>query len=247
MLQKNLCADLLKMKWLPVTLAHILIPVIISGIFLSYYSFSAWSDQTKVVAFYQAVGAGFPVLIGIFTAGVVEQEQNAGEFQNLLTLPEKCAAFVSKLLLLLMFSLFALLLTAVLFGFVFDGWIAKDTMGISIHLAAVFIMWCSSIPVYIWQYIVAFTFGKGVSAGVGIASGLVSALMLTGLGDYVWKYTFISWTGRMPYMYLKWIFGEAGVGKELVTATLFGCIFTVGSMIYYLWWISRFEGCRISE
>ena len=59
MLQKNLCADLLKMKRLPVTLAHILIPVIISGIFLSYYSFSAWSDQTKVVAFYQAVGPGF--------------------------------------------------------------------------------------------------------------------------------------------------------------------------------------------
>lgn len=43
MLQKNLCADLLKMKRLPVTLAHILIPVIISGIFLSYYSLSAWS------------------------------------------------------------------------------------------------------------------------------------------------------------------------------------------------------------
>ena len=81
MLQKNLCADLLKMKRLPVTLAHILIPVIISGIFLSYYSFSAWSDQTKVVAFYQAVGAGFPVLIGIFTAGVVEQEQMQESFK----------------------------------------------------------------------------------------------------------------------------------------------------------------------
>lgn len=29
----------------------------------------------KVIAFYQAIGAGLPVLIGIFTASVMEQEQ----------------------------------------------------------------------------------------------------------------------------------------------------------------------------
>lgn len=35
----------------------------------------------KVIAFYQAIGAGLPVLIGIFTASVMEQEQNAGDFK----------------------------------------------------------------------------------------------------------------------------------------------------------------------
>ena len=54
----------------------------------------------KVIAFYQAIGAGLPVLIGIFTASVMEQEQNAGDFQNLLSLPDKSAAFLSKLLML---------------------------------------------------------------------------------------------------------------------------------------------------
>lgn len=57
----------------------------------------------KVIAFYQAIGAGLPVLIGIFTASVMEQEQNAGDFQNLLSLPNKPAAFLSKLLMLLVF------------------------------------------------------------------------------------------------------------------------------------------------
>ena len=56
--------------------------------------FSPWNENNmKVIAFYQAIGAGLPVLIGIFTASVMEQEQNAGDFQNLLSLPDKPAAF----------------------------------------------------------------------------------------------------------------------------------------------------------
>ena len=51
MLKRNLHADLLKMNGHPTTLAHILIPIITSGVFLAYYSFSVWSDNTKIIAF----------------------------------------------------------------------------------------------------------------------------------------------------------------------------------------------------
>ena len=49
--------------------------------------------------------------------------------------------------------------------------------------------------------------------GAGIISGLISALMLTGLGDYVWKYVFVCWTGRVPYTYLQSVLGETSVGE----------------------------------
>lgn len=247
MFGKNLRADLLKMKGTPIILAHILIPVITSGVFLLYYSFSAWNENTKIIAFYQAVGAGFPVLIGIFTAGVMEQEQNAGSFQNLFILPKKTAAFLSKVLLLLIFSMFSVLLTAVIFGFGFCKMLESSTVSIGICMMAAVIMWCSSIPLYIWQMILAFWFGKGVSIGTGILSGLISALMLTGLGEYIWKYTFVSWTGRIPYTYLKFALGESGTINELEAVIPIYCIFTVISVIYYLLWVSRFEGSKISE
>lgn len=240
MFTKNFRADFLKMKGTPVTLAHILIPVIASGLFFLYYSFSAWNENTKIIAFYQTVGAGFPVLIGIFTAGMMEQEQNAGAFHHLFTLPQKTAAFWSKVLLLLVFSLFSLLLTAVLFGF-------GCTENTGICIMAALVMWCSSIPLYIWQMILAFQFGKGVSIGAGILSGLVSALMLTGLGKYIWKYIFVSWTGRIPYTYLKLVSGRAGAGNEWEAVIPFWGIFTVISMIYYLLWAFRWEGIKISE
>ncbi len=73
MIGRSLNADLRKMKGTSVILAHLLIPIITSVIFLIYYFFSPWNENMKVIAFYQAIGAGLPVLIGIFTASVMEQ------------------------------------------------------------------------------------------------------------------------------------------------------------------------------
>lgn len=246
MLRKYLHADILKMKGTPVILAHILIPIITSGVFLLYYSFSTWNDATKIMAFYQAVGAGFPALIGIFCASVAAQEKYAGGFQNLLALPHRITAFLSKLCLLLLFGMFSVLLTAVLFGY---GFCKTPGCGISIGLCitVALIMWCGSIPLYLWQMILAFQFGEGVSVCAGIVSSLVSALMLTGLGTFIWKFTVVSWTARIPYTCFKLVFGEAGAYEELKAVLPLYAIFTVISMLYYFLWASCFEGCKLSE
>lgn len=246
MLLRNLHADLLKMKGTPVILAHILIPILTSGLFLIYYSFSVWDDSTKLIAFYQAVGAEFPALIGIFTASVAKQEQNAGGFQNLLTVPQKTTAFLSKILLFLLLSMFSVLLTTAVFGFGFCR-ILGSTLSVGTCITAALILWCSSIPLYLWQMILAFQFGEGVSAGAGIVSALVSALMLTGLGDFIWKFTVISWTARIPYTYLKLRFGETGAYDEWKAVIPIYGIFAAISMLYYLLWASSFEGGKLSE
>ena len=242
MFRKSLHADLLKMKRVPITFAHVLIPMITSGLFVIYSSFSVWDGNTKIIAFYQAVGAGFPVLIGIFTASIMEQEQNAGGCQNLLTSEKKTAAFLAKVFLLLIFSLFSILLTTVTFWVGLCKILRCSTVSMGIYMMAAFIMWCSSIPLYIWQIVFAFRFGKGVSIGAGIVSGLVSALMLTNLGMLVWKYVPVSWTGRMPYTYLKIVLGESGAKNEMKIVIPIYCIFTGISMAYYLLWASRWEG-----
>lgn len=246
MIGRSLNADLRKMKGTSVILAHLLIPIITSVIFLIYYFFSPWNENMKVIAFYQAIGAGLPVLIGIFTASVMEQEQNAGDFQNLLSLPDKPAAFLSKLLTLLVLCLCSILLTAIIFGIGFGRIASSDIEIMKGCIFAALLLWGSSVPLYLWQLILAFQFGKGVSIGAGIISGLISALMLTGLGDYVWKYVFVCWTGRVPYTYLQSVLGETSVGEWL--SFIPGClIFTGISMVYYFWWVNHWEGNRISE
>ena len=247
MFGKSLYADLRKMKGTSVIFAHILIPVIVSIVFLFYYSDSPWDASTKVTAFYQAIGAGLPALIGIFTASVMEQEQNAGGFQNMLSVTDKHTSFLSKLTLLLLLGLFSVLLTALLFGAGFDRMIVSAGAGMGAYVTASMILWVSSIPLYIWQMILAFQFGKGVSVGSGIMVSLISALTLTGLGDYIWKYLFVSWTGRIPFTYLKAVLGEAGAGEELLSVIPCYCIFTVVSMVCFLLWTMHWEGNRMSE
>ncbi len=247
MLRRHLHADILKMKGTPVILAHILIPIITSGLFLLYYSFSVWSDTTKIIAFYQAVGVGFPVLIGIFCANAAAQEKNAGGFQNLLASPHKVTAFWSKVLLLLLLGMFSVLFTAGLFGYGFCRAPGLSNISIGLCITAALIMWCSSIPLYLWQMILTFQFGEGVSVCAGIVSSLVSALMLTGLGKFIWKFTVVSWTARIPYTCLKLAFGEAGAYNELQAVFPLYAVFTVISMLYYFLWAFCFEGCKLSE
>lgn len=247
MFMNYLKADFLKMKRMPITSAHILIPIITSGLFLLYYALSTWSDDMQIIAFYQAVGAGFPVLIGIFTASIMEQEQNAGMYQNMLTLRKKTAALLSKLVLLLVYSLFSVLLTAVAFWIGFNKLLGCSTVGIQTYMIAAIIMWLGSVGLYIWQMLLAFQFGKGVSIGVGIISGLVSALMLTSLGMFVWKYVPVTWTSRLPYTYLKIMLGESEAIGEMRVAIPVACAFTLISIVCYVLWASCWEGNKVSE
>ena len=247
MFRRCLHADFVKMKSIPIVSVHIVIPVIISVLFLLYYSFSSWDVNTKIEAFYQAVGIGFPILIGIFTASIMEQEQNAGQFQNMRTLPQKRIVFISKLSVLLLLSLFAVIFTAVIFGIGCYGILGIDAVSIRNHLMTAFIMWCSSIPLYIWQMILAFRFGKGVSIAGGIISGLVSALFITDMGVFVWKYVFISWTGRVVQTYLKMTLGDSGADTAPGNIGLLYTIFMIFSISCYLLWSYHWEGSKVTE
>lgn len=237
MLIRCLRIDMLKMKRLPILYAHIVIPILISAVFLAYYKICGWNEYEKVSAFYQALGIGFPVLIGIFTANQMELEQSAGEYQNILTVKHKITVFISKVIILNIYSFVSLFLTTMIFS-----------VGMSISgfanifrscLTSAALIWLAGIPLYIWQMMIAFHFGKGASIGVGILGGLVSALMLTGLGDIGWKYIPVAWTARFPSVYLM---GE----YEGIMLLHFTIVIFV-SILYYVLWASRWEGRIISE
>ena len=184
------------------------------------------------------MGTGLPLLIGVFTAGLMEQEQNAGNYHNMLTIPQKLTAFLSKLVILLVLGLLALLFTSLIFGMRGRMWLC---------IRASLVIWLSSLPIYIWQMILAFRFGKGVSIAGGIISGLVSALFITGMGVFVWKYVFISWTGRVVQTYLKMTLGDSGADTAPGNIGLLYTIFMIFSISCYLLWSYHWEGSKVTE
>lgn len=247
MFSRCLRADFYKMKRSPVAIAHIIIPIVVSAVFLGYYAISGWNETDKISAFYEALGFGFPVLIGVFIASTMEQEQNAGAFQNLLTLRSKTAALFSKALTLLLLSLFALLFTAVFFGSGFNMIHGHSNVSIGVFVMAALVMWISAIPLYLLFEIFAFAFGKSFTIGAGLISGLISALFLTDIGMYAWKVVPLSWTARMPETFLVYELSDSGALSEIRSQAPIYMVVTIVCLAEYFVFSANYEGSKISE
>ena len=247
MFSRCLRADFYKMKRSPVAIAHIIIPIVVSAVFLGYYAISGWNETDKISAFYEALGFGFPVLIGVFIASTMEQEQNAGAFQNLLTLRSKTAALFSKALTLLLLSLFALLVTAVFFGSGFNMIHGHSNVSIGVFVMAALVMWISAIPLYLLFEIFAFAFGKAFTIGAGLISGLISALFLTDIGMYAWKVVPLSWTARMPETFLVYELSDSGALSEIRSQAPIYMVVTIVCLAGYFVFSANYEGSKISE
>lgn len=238
-------ADLLKMRRTPFLLTHLLTPLIGAALFLAYYSFSSASEGVKVMAFMQAVACAFPTLIGLVCAMAADQEAAAGGFQGMLALPaSRSTTYASKLLLLLGFSLGAVLFIFVLFSLGFAGILGQDRHGIFFYLTGAVILFASNILLYLVHFALSLRFGRGASIGIGITGSLLAALMLTGLGDILWPYIPFAWGGRLLSLLelhhsgLRLSFAETGLGTGLSI-----CIIgTIAAGLLSMLWFYKWEG-----
>lgn len=170
---------------------HIILPLGVAAVFLSYYRFSSLSILEKYLLYIQLIAVAFPLVIGIITALDAEQESAAGHFQAMLQTPgRKWTVHIAKLLSLLIFGFCGLTLSFVVFGAVMlvfnpEGLALGDTI---IWTLVVFL---AHGPLYGLHYWVAVVLGKGAVITLGLFGSLMSGLLLTGLGDTLWP--FLPW------------------------------------------------------
>lgn len=175
-------ADLYKFIKSKIVISHFLIPVIGLILMLAYFTLSSWSQSEKISAYIQVISMAFPLIISIVVNMVYEQEEDAA-FQSFLSNPSKrYIPHISKLFLLLILGLTSTLISILGFEILFN----KEIFSIMFYLKLAMIMFISNIPLYMLQYLVVFNFGKGASMGIGIIGSLVTALMITGIGEGLW-------------------------------------------------------------
>lgn len=164
---------------------HLIIPIITIISFLAYYKISLWSELEKVMAYVQIISISFPLIISIIVNMVYEQEEEAG-FQYFLGIANKrYFAHFSKLISMLILGLISTLITILGFGIIFYL-MGNDSIGIVCYFKESLIIFGSNILLYILHYLVIFSLGKGASIGMGIIGSIISAVMLTGIGDNIW-------------------------------------------------------------
>lgn len=241
-------ADFIKMRRMPIQMAHLCIPAITSFIFLAYYATSSWDNYVKQEEFYRVIGMGFPFLIGLFCTMIANQEQEAGSFQNMLMVQKKYQPFLSKLLLLLAYAFGSLLLTSLLFGIGLEFWLHSAVTSLWFHPMVAILLLISSIPMYVLHLFLSFSFDKGVSIGVGIVETLLSVLLRTGGGSF-WKFMPTIWPVRIVSVFLENYSGKETEESWIILQqiTFSGVLLICILLVLYLTWARKWEGKRNGE
>ncbi len=246
---KLIKADIMKVKSTQMIGMHLYIPLLGLIIFLGYYSYTPWSDFSKISAYLQVLCIIFPILIGIITSMAADQEYTAGGFQNVLSCSErKYLTFTGKLLLFLLLGTLSTLLAVM--GFYFGySFIGNNIYPIYINLAVVGIFIWGNVFQYILHFFLSFRFSKGVSIGVGIAESLAAALFLTGMGDSRWPFVPSSWSIRfVGSLLLEYQNGSSvWIDPDLHLGIIVSIVVTILSIVTALVWFTRWEGNKLEE
>ncbi len=184
--KKLIKADIIKFKSTQIPWMHLYIPILGLIIFLSYYSYTPWTSFSKISAYLQVLSITFPMLIGIITSIVAEQEYIAGGFKNILIASEtKNLSIMSKFTLCLLFGSLSTILAVV--GF-YIGYSFIDSniypIYISIPIGLLVGSMNSGHWIKVWLENLFHIFGKidlnflmiitGFGIGVGLSMGLYS-------------------------------------------------------------------------
>lgn len=224
---------------------HIMVPIMCAVVFAGYYHISIWEPTTKISAYLEVLAVAFPFLIGIIVGLVIQIENQAGRFQLLLgTIPSRTATYIGKLGFLIINALASMLLALGIFALLYRN------APVALYMKAGFLLLITVLPIYLLHLLVGMNFGKGASMGLGIAGSLVAALMITGLGDAVWKYIPWAWGVRaMDYIVLAWdsphLFEQ--VSTDFFIGMIISVCCTICLLVISLIWFHSWEGGKNSE
>ncbi|WP_244833464.1 lantibiotic immunity ABC transporter MutG family permease subunit [Clostridium sp. BJN0001] len=197
MLFRLIKADFYKMKRTKFYMIHILVPLL-SAFLLGLYCMLNMKDaMTKILHYSELESVVCPIVIAAVSSFIIENEFEASKFKEMLSLKcGKSMCLLSKILVLLIMFLFSLIIAMATLIISFKT-IFKSTINFKLCSTIVLIIFLTNIFMYLFHIFLSIQFGSGISIAVGMGETLLSALMITGLGDVIWKWIPCSWSSRI--------------------------------------------------
>ena len=94
------------------------------------------------------------------------------------------------------------------------------------------------------QYLAVFYFGKGASIGLGIVGSLISALMLTGIGDGIWPIVPWAYSVRLCSYFIMYNSSTLMENQSIIHSMIMMIIYMVTLLVLQLIFINYWEGRR---
>lgn len=253
-LWRHLVADIQKVKHTAFLWAHLIAPLVGSGLFLAYISGRASKPLNTYSNFLEAIGVILPLVISILCGIVASQEEKAGKFQVLLgSSIRRETNYISKLLFLMLGNIFAILLAVLTFVLGMKYILHIPNIPYLVFFQGAGWLIGSSVILYIIYLWVSFTFGLGASSLLGGLGLLVSALMITGLGDGIWKYIPWAWGVRFTDTIGVLQLGDfnsnikSAVRAEFEQGQIIFILLTIILFVVSIVWFRKWEGKKFYE
>lgn len=108
----------------------------------------------------------------------------------------------------------------------------------------------STVILYLLHLFIAFLFGSGATIGLGIFEVLVSALLLTGLGDSIWQFVPAAWPARLMgtlFEMLQYPDQNPIFAQQILLWLKVAFPTTLLGLFISLLWFDRWQGCSNEE
>ena len=177
-LRSALRSELVRLRRSPLIPLHLVLALALGGAVGAYFGTTGWDSLLSCDAFFQLLGAGAPLLVGLSCGLAIDAEREAGEYANLLGVPSCRRALAAKGIVLLTMGALAAALAAAVFCVVMAA-CGKVLPTLGVLVQAVLGISAGSVSLYVLSLAVALAWGRNASIGLG-AIGLMVALASIG-------------------------------------------------------------------
>jgi len=217
---------------------------------IMYYRHGEYGQLQLYTQYMELIAFVLPLIVSIICGLMVLQEKQAGSFQVILGAQSRGASYGSKLLLLVLMAACSIFLSILAFV-----WGMKVVLNVPDIRYGLFIeggAWLvgGSMLLYTLHLFISFRFGIAISSLIGGAGLLVTALMITALGDELWVFVPWAWGVRIAAYQGILAWGafdyvlQTKLALELRVGMLALCSTAVLAIYLSIYWFKQWEGSK---
>lgn len=231
-----------KIKRTPIILLHLLLPVVVTTVFLVYYAFAGYRIISDVRLFFVILQICYPIFVSIVTPIFINLDKNINNIQNALGLVEsRRSVYLGKLFFLLFLLAISMVIYELCFYVGVNMFLDISVTHFGSYLVVFYIFLFSNLFIYLLHIPVAFRFGSSISVLLGISGTILAGFFENAIGDKIWP--IIPWEWGVRFLENHFGFLSSPVLPGIIFLFIISSIVLVLSIL----WFSRWEGKVIQE
>lgn len=245
-IRREFFSNFTKIKRTPILLLHLLMPIVMTALFLVYYAFAGYRIISDIRLFFILLQIGYPIFVSIVVPIVINLDRKINSIQNALGLLEsRRSIYLGKLFFLLFLSAISIIIYELCFYIGITLFLDITITHFGSYAVICYIFLFSNVFLYLIHILVAFRFGSSLSILLGIFGTILAGYFENAIGDQIWP--MIPWEWGVRFLEYYFDFSSTPSNTSVLSGIMILLIITCIILILSILWFNRWEGDVIQE